>query len=94
MSNIGYTTGGSPIFAPNNSSRRYQPFKGTHLNTCSANERHKLTNKQAASNGYMCSHCGAELKVRKNKLIELNTLANSLRMTVVADINNPTETVQ
>jgi transcription initiation factor IIE alpha subunit len=86
MSTIGYTPGGSPIFAPNLGGNRLQSRKGKQLNVCSADERHKLTNNQAASNGYMCSHCGAELKVRKNKLIELHTLAKELGLTIAGDV--------
>jgi hypothetical protein len=86
MSGIGYTPGGSPIFAPRIGNGYHQRRRGKQLNVCSADERHKLTNKQAASNGYMCSHCGAELKVRKNKLIELQTLAKELGLTIAGDV--------
>ena len=67
---VGHTSGGSPIFY--GSSRR--KIKGKTFYKCSDNESHKLTKKQAESSGYMCSHCGAELKVRKVKLEEMKNL--------------------
>lgn len=51
---------------------------GKTLFRCSLNEQHKLTPKQAQANGWMCSHCGAEVSARKEKLAEMHRLADSL----------------
>ena len=74
---IGYTPGGSPIFSPNISKRRHGP-QGKTMHSCSSNEGHRLTAKQAKSSGYMCTHCGSELKVRQHKISEMRVLAEAL----------------
>ena len=81
MSLIGYTSGGSPIFAGGSSKKSYT--KGKTLYECSANSKHKLTKNQAKSNGYFCSHCGEPLKIRAEKLKELSSLAKSLGVILV-----------
>lgn len=64
MSILGYTSGGSPIFSGPYKTKK---VKSKPLYKCSADERHKLTKKQAEKSNYLCTHCGAELKVRKAK---------------------------
>ena len=73
---IGHTPGGSPIFLPR-VPRKHGP-QGKTMHACSVNEGHRLTVKQAKSSGFMCTHCGADLKVRKQKISELQALARSL----------------
>lgn len=73
---LGHTSGGSPIFY-NVGSKSHNP-KGKTLYACSADERHKLTKNQARSSGYRCTHCGADLKVKAQKLAELRSEAAHL----------------
>lgn len=75
---LGYTSGGSPIFYSQKKTRGLSKPKGKTRYTCSVDERHKLSPNQAKSSGYLCSHCGADLKVRKQKVLELHQLAKSL----------------
>lgn len=73
---IGNTPGGSPIFF--NNPRKSNGSYGKTLYACSMDERHKLTKNQARSSGYRCTHCGADLKVRAQKIAELRASARSL----------------
>lgn len=73
---LGHTSGGSPIFYNVGSKRTGQI--GKTLYVCSADERHKLTKNQARSSGYRCTHCGADLKVKAQKLAELQSEATRL----------------
>lgn len=82
MSLIGYTSGGSPIFF-GGSKKPSGNNKGKVLYGCTKNSRHRLTKNQAAKNGYMCNHCGAPLKVRDNKIRELESLAKILGAKIV-----------
>lgn len=70
---IGHTSGGSPIFY--NVGSKPNGKRGRTLYKCSADERHKLTQNQARASGYRCTHCGADLRVRAQKLAELKTEA-------------------
>ena len=70
---IGHTPGGSPIYY--NVGSKARTSRGKTLYACSADERHKLTKNQARSSGYRCTHCGADLKVRAQKLKELRVEA-------------------
>lgn len=54
------------------------PRTGKTLYKCSAVATHRLTAAQARASGWMCTHCGAELKARKNKVQELESLAEQL----------------
>ena len=80
---INYTPGGSPIFAPRISQKPNGP-QGKIMYACILDENHKLSAKKAAASGYMCSRCGAELKVRKVKIAEMHSLAQSLGFAVTA----------
>jgi transcription initiation factor IIE alpha subunit len=82
MSIIGYTSGGSPIFS-SGPTKSHRVSREKTLYECSADTRHKLTKNQASSKGYMCSHCGAPLKVREQKIKELEKLAKSLGANIV-----------
>lgn len=73
---IEHTPGGSPIYY--NVGRKPHSHKGKTLYVCSADERHKLTKNQARSSGYRCTHCGADLKVKAQKLAELKSEAAHL----------------
>lgn len=75
MSILGYTSGGSPIFSGPHKTKK---VKSKPLYKCSADERHKLTKKQAEKSNYFCTHCGAELKVRKAKREEYSKLGSIL----------------
>lgn len=76
----GYTSGGSPIFYNTYTNRS---SKGKRvLYSCSADERHRLTKNQAQSSGYCCTMCGADLKVKKQKLQELQNEAARLGYTL------------
>jgi transcription initiation factor IIE alpha subunit len=77
---IGYTAGGSPIYVKGPSLSR---SRSKTLYRCSADDRHKLTKNQARSSGYMCTHCGAELAVKAEKVRELEALASSLGYNIV-----------
>ncbi len=81
---IGYTPGGSPIFTGGVSNPR---TGGKTLYECSADPRHKLTTNQARSKGYYCSHCGKPLKVRAQKIQELEAMAKSLGATITWNKN-------
>lgn len=71
---IAFTSGGSPIIRGPSTKK----VKSKPLYKCSKDERHKLTTSQARSSGWWCTHCGAELRVRKDKISELNRLADEL----------------
>jgi transcription initiation factor IIE alpha subunit len=73
---LGRTSGGSPIYY--NLGRKSYSKAGKTLYACSADERHKLTKNQARSSGYRCTHCGADLKVRAQKLQEVYIEAQRL----------------
>lgn len=77
---INHTPGGSPIFYNLGGKNRGHTSKV--LYACSADERHKLTKNQARSNGYRCSHCGADLKVRAQKVQEVLAEAKRLGLKV------------
>jgi len=77
---IGRTSGGSPIYY--NVESRANTNRGKTLYACSADERHKLTKNQARSSGYRCTHCGADLKVRKEKIKQLEQDAKVLGLRV------------
>lgn len=77
---IGRTPGGSPIYY--NVGSKARTSRGKTLYACSADERHKLTKNQARSSGYRCTHCGADLKVKAQKLAELQTEAKYLGYTI------------
>ena len=81
MSLIGHTAGGSPVFMPRVPSLSRSP-KGKTMYSCSRNDGHRLSVKQAKRSGYMCTNCGAELRVRKQKLSELSILAESLGFSI------------
>lgn len=82
MSIIGHTSGGSPIFAPS-TNKISKGYKGKTLYDCSINPRHRLSANQAKTNGYWCTHCGAPLKVRAQKLEELRSLAKHMGFNIV-----------
>lgn len=73
---IGHTPGGSPIYY--NVGSKARTSRGKTLYACSADERHKLTKNQARSSGYRCTLCGADLKVRAQKMAELRIEAARL----------------
>ena len=73
---LGHTSGGSPIYY--NVGSKPNANRGKTLYACSADERHKLTKNQARSSGYRCTHCGADLKVKAQKLAELKSEAAHL----------------
>lgn len=77
---IGTTPGGSPIFTGGGRSKPHS--RGKTLYECSADARHKLTTNQARSSGYYCTHCGEPLKVRAQKIKELEAMAKSLGATI------------
>jgi transcription initiation factor IIE alpha subunit len=72
---LGHTSGGSPIYVNGPSLGR---SRSKTLYRCSVNEQHKLTKNQARSSGYSCTHCGADLAVKAEKVRELQALAKSL----------------
>lgn len=82
------TPGGSPIFY--NVGGRNHGYKSRVLYACSADERHKLTKNQARSNGYRCSMCGADLKVRKQIIEQISAEAKRLGFKLV-DISSQVE---
>lgn len=51
---------------------------GSSLYKCSANPRHKNTFNTAKNNKWFCTHCGAPLRARKDKIEELHRLAKQL----------------
>ena len=53
---------------------------GKVLYTCSANKQHRITKNTAKNSGYMCTMCGAPLKVRAQKMAELEALKRTLRI--------------
>jgi transcription initiation factor IIE alpha subunit len=77
---LGHTPGGSPIYFSGPSLGR---SRSKTLYACSADERHKLTKNQARSSGYVCTHCGADLCVKAEKVRELQALAKSLGYSVI-----------
>lgn len=77
---LGHTPGGSPIYFKGPSLGR---SRSKTLYACSADERHKLTKNQARSSGYVCTHCGADLCVKVEKVRELEALAKSLGYSVI-----------
>lgn len=52
--------------------------QGNPLFNCSADSRHRLTKNQAKSSGWTCTHCGAPLNAKQEKLDELETMAKQL----------------
>lgn len=77
---IGRTSGGAPVFTGKIGSTR--GFQGKVMYECSSDARHKLTKNQARSSGYMCTHCKSPLKVRAEKIKELESMATSLGATI------------
>tara|TARA_R110000851_G_scaffold176007_1_gene322506 strand:- start:462 stop:716 length:255 start_codon:yes stop_codon:yes gene_type:complete len=61
--------------------RRPHGAKSKTLYTCGADDKHRLTYKQAVSSGWVCTHCGNELKARQHKITELHQLATQLGYT-------------
>ena len=79
---VGHTSGGAPIHF--GGSQR-SPKKARPRFKCSSNEGHKLTSAQAKASGWKCTHCGADLRVRKEKMREMYALAEALGYTVSPD---------
>lgn len=78
MSIVGYTSNGSPIFfGGTNPSKRKSKKKSPNYK-CTFDETHKTPEGVAKKNKYICNHCGADLKVKANKIKELLKLKEEI----------------
>tara|TARA_B110000908_G_C9881229_1_gene282696 strand:+ start:126 stop:374 length:249 start_codon:yes stop_codon:yes gene_type:complete len=75
-----YTPGGSPIHFGGQGTKKKKSSVRHPCTTCPA----KSSPNQAKSKNYNCSHCGADLKCKEQKLNELRALAQSLGYEIIA----------